>query len=201
LGREPKIDVFKLRHISRKPSVGRFNGCDSADCENRIAKFRAIVKRFNLCEFGIGFRTDEYEEIFAGVHKRAQKSPHYFASGALSLGIAQMIELIGFPRQSVEIIFDMQVIEKALVLQGWEEAQRIQKPGSYLADVLSIPPRWDTDDRLRPLQAADMHAAWPRVRAEHEFAGKPPPGMPSFGRRLRGMFSVTRRACLAASKK
>jgi hypothetical protein len=188
LDREPKIGVFKLKDIWRKPPVGPFNGWTAAACEERIAKFRALIERFELCEFGIGFRTDEYEEIFAGVHRRAQRSPYYFAAGALSRGIAHMIEPMGFPRQPVEIIFDMQVMEKAFVLQGWEEAQKIKEPGGDLEDILCVPPRWDTDSRLRPLQAADMHATWVRIRAEHEFAGKPPPGIPGFTKRSPGMF-------------
>lgn len=195
----PRIRYFKLREALR--GEGEFNGASERLRTERIGIMRSIVEQFDLKEFGIGFRLDDYHAGFARFGK-SHDNPYYYATGELITNLGRNVEKFGLPRARLDIVFDDQVMEKARVAEGWEWAAKHSNPDppDLISEVLQKCPVWRDDLEVLPLQAADMHATWIRMAFEAARAGVSAPQMPGFKRVLRGFLTTfTRQEMMEAA--
>lgn len=189
-----QLNRFKLKEARRDPPNGEFWGMTREQADARVARFRAIIEKFNLREFGVGFRIDEYRHAYRRFAK-PQNNPYYFATAFLMAELGRNIEKFQLPREPLDIVFDNQVMEQARVLEGWQWAVQNSKnpdPPDLLSAVLKNSPSWRDDEDVLPLQAADMHATWVRMLFEAGRAGADAPAIPGRTRILRGvLFTFT----------
>jgi hypothetical protein len=183
----PKIRYFKLREAQRR--IGQFYGVSEEICREKIAMFRGVIEQFAISEVCIAFRAKSHKEAFGRYGKRFE-NPYYFALAHLSAFIADNLEKLGLERDEVQFIFDIQAQEMHKVVEGWEWAvsQKHRFPDSRpsLDTIWRTPPMFQDDERVLPLQAADMHATHMRQSFEALLAKNEPPKLPGFTKGLPG---------------
>lgn len=185
----PRIRYFKLREALR--GEGEFNGASEALRMERAGVMRGVIELFPISAFSIGFRIDHLEETHAGFAKR-WLNPYYTAVAALLPELARALDDFELPRETLDIVFDDQVMEKVAVLGAWESlrahavkfSHRLDPP-DILSHILKNSPRWADDKYVLPLQAADMQATWKRIAMEEERDGRKPQPMPGARKALR----------------
>jgi len=169
---DPRIDYFKLwEALNRR---GEFDGRDEALCQERIVLMRQVIEKHLNAHFFMAFRVEDYLRGFAiNAMDPAFKNPYFFGAGRLTLDIARNLDKFGFERGPVDFVFDSQVMEKSKLIDGWEWANNFAKPDppDLLAEVILVPPYFQDDEHVLPLQAADMHVTWERMNFERQLQG------------------------------
>ncbi len=184
----PAIRVFKMNDALRGNK--EFHGMSEERRTSKIAMMRSVIEQHVNAEFSVAFRVDHYQAAYAHWGKEHQ-NPYYFAMATLTGFVARHIDRLGFPREPVDFIFDMQVMEMDKVMAAWQwarESQRQVRPNpSDMLEILKNPPTFRSDEDLMPLQAADMQAVWVRRNIDLNGSQAVIPPMPGFKKQLRGV--------------
>jgi len=181
----PRLAYVKfIEGVKRTPS-GAFYRWKPHDALAKLAKFRAIIEKYDLAAFSLSFRVDHLTETHAAVPKK-WLNPYYSAVVLLIPELARALPDLGLPRERLDIIFDEQVMEQGHIMWAWTGVRDVKKldPPDIL-EILQSPPIWRSDNDVLPLQAADMQATWIRLILEAQRDGRCGTAMPGFKKPLR----------------
>ncbi len=165
LAEPPQLAYFKYWEAMRRYPTGQFRHWSAKAREERLARFRAVVEQFVSAEFAVAFRVADFKAAYGRWGKRFE-NPYYFAKAQTTFYLARNLEALGLERQPIDFIFDMQVMEKARVMQAWEDMLNsgvTPDPPDLLTAILRNPPIFRHDTDVLPLQAADMQATHVRM--------------------------------------
>jgi hypothetical protein len=180
LDASPRLEYVKYIEAMGKRPTKQFYGQSREDARARIAKFRAIIEKYDLKAFAIGFRVDHLTETHAGLPKK-WLNPYYSAVASLMPELARSLGNFGLPQERLDLVFDEQVMEKTQIFDAWQALRGATgkfDPPDILSHILTNSPRWDNDKDVLPLQAADMQATWYRMAFEATRDGRRPDPMP-----------------------
>lgn len=167
----PRIDgAFKMKDFYRR---GGLTPKKSA----RLIMLYDAIQEFASAEIAIAFDPNKMRAAFEPVARELGKenqNPHLFAYGRLMVAVAGGQSQLGL-EGPIKFIFDEQMHEKRHLIEAWEWSWKIAKPHiPNLRDIIGSTPEFETDERMRPLQAADMLAWWLRKRFVSQARGKDP---------------------------
>ena len=94
----------------------------------------------------------------AALHFVCESKPYYFAFRAITVGLAQKQEEMGF-NEPIDFIFDEQT-EKRKTLDAWDYLK--VSVTANVRQLLGDTPAYKDDEKTLPLQAADLYAWWVR---------------------------------------
>ncbi|MBZ9768152.1 MULTISPECIES: DUF3800 domain-containing protein [unclassified Mesorhizobium] len=167
--------------LSMKPRIGRFKMSEAMNCvgefaswsqdrrDERILLLQNVISDHVEAGVVAAVMVDDFSRIIKGSQLPQQfHSPYYFLLYQMILKLADgqdALELKG----PVNFIFDDQMMEKKKVRRDWARYRSLlqgrQKPIGNM-------PVFENEERVLPLQAADMMAWIIRAHAEDQFQGK-----------------------------
>ena len=186
----PKIRFFKLKEAIRSKPNGQFDGFSREQADQRIAMFRQIVERYCVAQCYVAFRIDFFKKHYVNNlgpkwKDWRFKNPYFFAAKNILMLVGRNLQALGL-KDEISFVFDDQVKEEEEVISGFRFAQqkwkewRINK--SVTEQTASI--TFESDEKVLPLQAADMFATMLRLESEHYLAGKKMYPIPGHTKRL-----------------
>jgi hypothetical protein len=190
----PRIRYFKYSEAVR--GEGEFNGMSDEARIHRIKTMRRLIEQFDLIEFGVGFRIGDHNDAFKLLRPEPNPNYYVFASSRVITIIVKGLEAHGVEDDHLKVTFDDQVMDKALVLEAWQNATKLvvaNNPTPLVSSLLQNTPHWADDHHVLPLQAADLHATWLRIDAENQLQGRQREPVPGFSKALRGISKVYHR--------
>jgi hypothetical protein len=136
-----------------------------------------------------------YSDIF-GIEKYPKniRSPYFCLLLTIMARLPPLLKEVGL-QGPVEFIFDRQVMQEKKILEVW---YWLEKCGLIDRDMMKGSPRFESDDELPPLQAADMIAGRTRLALKEEFGIVPPLAIPRLPeqKKLNGLSFVWRESDL-----
>ncbi|MBZ9758420.1 DUF3800 domain-containing protein [Mesorhizobium sp. ESP6-5] len=167
--------------LSMKPRIGRFKMSEAMNYggefaswsqdrrDERILLLQNVISDHVKAGVVAAVMVDDFNRIIKGSQLPKQfHSPYYFLLYQMILKLAEGQEGLGL-QGPVNFIFDDQMMEKKKIRRDWDRYKSLlqaqKKPVGNM-------PVFEDEERVLPLQAADMMAWIIRAHAEDQFQGK-----------------------------
>lgn len=157
-------DMFQTRN---RKSV--FYGWSREEVDARVLRLATTVNKYVLASIQTAIRKEDYANILGGLPNDdpSMNRPYPFLFFSIIQGLVSRLEDMGFT-EKVEFCFDIQPDEKMQALRRDFEIAKSMYQG-WLGKRIVGEPRFEDDEKVTPLQAADLMAWHFRKNlAEHE---------------------------------
>jgi hypothetical protein len=159
VNRQPKIKFFHA--IEAEGLYGEFLGVAPEFRNAKVRDLAAIIRKRHLMNIQCWVSRRDYQSIVAGNVPPELDDPYYLLWEKLT-GLMVMTGIHFGSSSPVDFIFDEKKHMEQRVLDAYFQIVKYAKPP--VSELLGNTPRFESDERVIPLQAADM-LAWNLRRA------------------------------------
>lgn len=152
---KPRLDSFKMVEMSGSPErIERSSWFYRAIERHVTAAVSCVVDVPGLVS---AVRKFQWPQFVKNPHELA--NPYYSAFYGITNILAQHQVKMGID-QPIDFIFDEQEAEKKETISGWELMRRTAEDN--VLPLMGDAPQYRDDEKVLPLQAADLYAGWVR---------------------------------------
>jgi hypothetical protein len=163
----PGIGAFHSREA--RGFRGNFKNWKAVDRDLKIIKLCEVILRHNISAFSVWISAKDYAETIQKVGPKDVRHAYFSAFTAIVLGVARYQNFLGSDAP-IRYVFDIKG-DLGFEAQLWYPAIRESAP-KEAARLMGGTPSFEDDERVLPLQAADL-VAWHK-RRQKEFGKKDP---------------------------
>lgn len=137
------------------------------ESQDRVRRFHRIHAEYVQAAIVLSVPLLEYREIFGKTDRIS--NPYVFLLFDLIKTYKRHCHKIGL-NQEIEFVFDEQMGADRLVLDAWEF---LSSHAPAVREFVGGRPKFEDDEKVLPLQSADMLAWWVRRHLVDDYEGRP----------------------------
>jgi hypothetical protein len=158
--------------LDMRPKLAAFHMKDAFsswgdESQERVTRFHRIHAEHVQASIVVSLPLKDYREIFGHVERLS--NPYIFLLFDLIKTYARHHQKLGLGR-NIEFVFDEQMGADRHVLNAW---QYLSEHAPSIRHILGSTPKFENDEKVLPLQSADMLAWWIRRFLVDDFKGRP----------------------------
>jgi hypothetical protein len=156
LDREPPLAFLKTKDAMSARHYGPFKGWKRKHINERISDLTAVIENTHIARTAFSTPYQSFEKHFRGLIAERMDTPYILTAYLLIIHSIGALYDEGC-REVVEFVFDTtDQEEQNLLRKGWFGALLTAPP--HLRPLMARPPDFLCDQRVLPLQAADLYA-------------------------------------------
>lgn len=155
---------------------GEFHGWDESDRTQFIKYLMNIIRERAFKGIGVTLSGQKYSNVFGKTLSRKWDVPYSLMLFQLVSNTVQRFDYNDLER--IDFVFDEQPGQIGHIYEEWDKFKRLapERLQGRIGDIV-----FRSDERVLPLQAADMYAGWIRRIVPSLEAGETPPEAPWSG--------------------
>jgi hypothetical protein len=150
LDASPKMRRLKMASI--------YNELGKEEADKRLILFREVIEKYAALAVTFSVDIDAYKKVQSESKYSVLKTPYYVLMFDLIVNLSRYV--IGSKiSDKIEFIFDTQTPESEHIYYAWKNIGRARPD---IAEFIGTTPKFEKDEEMLPLQAADLIAWWRR---------------------------------------
>ena len=164
LDRQPKLDYFKMNEaVALGGQFSPRRGWNEKKRDERVARFVSLIKKYASARLSAAVRREDFEQYITSIatpHRQLSTDSPYFTLFTRLLFECAEIMQHNAPNDSCRFILDEQVGYDSELILAWPEIKELaSKHPRFNLTCIDAVPRFESELKFKPLQAADL-CAW-----------------------------------------